>query len=249
MRLESIDEHRVVIAAETTVIHRTGGQTQSSDKLTFRARETPGEDPNDLARRTTTGEETLVINGKKIATKWESVASPKGDPLTFIKTWRSDEVPGALVLEHRHTHRNIVGQDYRDVEETIYAPVDGVEPEVGPENSSGPAPAGYVVQSGGPNQGSPAAAPAGRVAPATQAAPGAPPAPAGRASPQTSGAPAPSAPAPQAGNAAGQRSVDGAEAYRRQIQKNQECLQQTKKDHPEGGAEFAKEFRSCIQAK
>ena len=159
----------------------------------------------------------------------------------FRRNHRSDEVPGGLVLEHQHTHQNIAGQDYRDISETIYAPVQGVEPEVGPENSQGSAPAGYVVQPGGPKQGSAAAVPAGKTPPNIQPVPGAPAAPAGGAPPRPSPAPA--------ANAAGQRTVDRADAYQKQTQKYQGCLQQAKKDHPEGGVEFTKEFTSCIQAK
>ena len=83
-------------------------------------------------------EGTLVINGKKIATKWEMMTRAN-DPMTFIKTWRSEDVPGGLVLQHEQEHTTITGKVYRRIKQTIYAPIDGVTPILG--DATPPAPA------------------------------------------------------------------------------------------------------------
>jgi hypothetical protein len=139
----------------------------------------------------TTGEEALVINGKKIATRWESLASAK-DPQFFTKTWRSDEVPGGLVLQRSQNRDMTVNT--RHIGEEIWAPVEGVVPERG--DSSGQAPASNAAQPAGTNRD---ARPAGtvsrsdaRAVPATPA----PPAPAPVAPPPPRGRPDPSAMSP-----------------------------------------------------
>ena len=47
------------------------------------------------------GEETLVIGGKQIATHWNAVQGPSSSPNrcgpTIVTTWTSDEIPGGLV--------------------------------------------------------------------------------------------------------------------------------------------------------
>jgi len=52
------------------------------------------------------GDETLVINGKRIATHWQAEQMPGADQMArggcgpmIVTTWRSDEVPGGLVRE------------------------------------------------------------------------------------------------------------------------------------------------------
>ena len=130
MRLDSVDEQKVVVTAMSMIFDRGGQPRQSSpNQLIYPARRSaPG--PQDATQTKTTGEETVVINGRKIATKWESLARAK-DPMTFTKTWRSDDVPGGLVHELAHEHTEIGGKPYRTIRETIYAPIDGVMPVLG----------------------------------------------------------------------------------------------------------------------
>src|SRR5579859_5895300 len=51
--------------------------------------------------------------------------------MEFTKTWRSDAVPGGLVLRHQQSHTEIGGKPFRNISETIYAPFDGVTPTLG----------------------------------------------------------------------------------------------------------------------
>ena len=144
--LDSIDEQKAVVTATSTIFDR-GGQPRASSpaQLVYPARQpAPGTQEDRQAK--TTGEETLTINGKKIATRWESVARPN-DPLTFTKTWRSDDVPGGLVHELVHEHTEIGGKPYRTIRETIYAPIDGVMPVLG----DGTPPAGGNGGAAAPN--------------------------------------------------------------------------------------------------
>ncbi|MGC9971950.1 MAG: hypothetical protein ABSE56_15330 [Bryobacteraceae bacterium] len=133
-QLQSIDADRAVVTYHSTTFHGSGGETQSSNTLTYKAKERPGTAhlqlpfPSGDVTETTTGEETLVINGNKIATKWEKIAWAK-DPEAFIKTWRSDEVPGGLVLQRSQARNTVVNT--RNISETIWAPVEGVVPELG----------------------------------------------------------------------------------------------------------------------
>jgi hypothetical protein len=110
--------------------------------LIFKAKQAaPGAAVNDPSRTVTRGEETLTINGKKIATRWETVTRT-GDPMTFTKTWTSDDVPGGLVRTQQQSHSQITGQTYRDIQQTLYAPIDGVDAQLGNATSSAPSPAG-----------------------------------------------------------------------------------------------------------
>src|ERR1039457_6958711 len=61
--------------------------------------------------------------------RWECVARAN-DPTTFTKTWTSDDVPGGLVRTQQQSHSQIVGQPYRDIQQTLFAPIDGVEPQL-----------------------------------------------------------------------------------------------------------------------
>jgi hypothetical protein len=63
---------------------------------------------------------------------------------SFTKTWRSDEVPGGLVLLQVHQRSMATGP--RNITETIYAPVDGVTPELGSGNSTVQPPAPAAAQ-------------------------------------------------------------------------------------------------------
>jgi hypothetical protein len=141
-QLESIDNERAVVSIDTTTWHMSGGQTQSTDKLTYKAKVPPTPPSDD--RQVTTGEETLTINGKEIACKWEKVALNRDPVESFTKTWRSDKVPGGLVLMQVHQRSMATGP--RSITETIYAPVDGVTPELGSGNSTAPAPAAPAAQ-------------------------------------------------------------------------------------------------------
>ena len=160
LALQSIDDERAVVKAISTVSGKVGGRngadTNSSNELIFKAKEAPpGAPVDDPTRVTTTGEETLVINGKKIATKWECVARAD-DPLTFTKTWTSDEVPGGLVRTQQQSHAEITGQTYRNISQTLFAPIDGVEPQLGDATSSAPSPAGHSTPSRSEATGVPA---------------------------------------------------------------------------------------------
>jgi hypothetical protein len=126
-KLDSINNDRAVVSIDTTIWHMTGGQTQSNMQLTYKAKRPPTP-PNDN-RIVTTGDETLTINGKQFACKWEKVANAKNPDEDYTETWRSDEVPGGLVLMQVHARSMATGP--RSITETIYAPLDGVTPEQG----------------------------------------------------------------------------------------------------------------------
>jgi hypothetical protein len=154
--LVSIDDERAVVKAESTVSRRTGGDSYSSDDQIFKAKvPAPGAHSDNPTQVLTRGEETLTINGKEIHTRWECVAQAK-DPLTFTKTWTSDEVPGGLVRLQQQTHSGLIaGQDYRSISQTFYAPLAGVEPVLGndapPADTANhaPAPANPASPTGG----------------------------------------------------------------------------------------------------
>ncbi len=112
---------------------------------------TPADDPTQIVTR---GEETLVLNGKSIPTQWECITRA-GDPLTFTKKWTSAEVPGGLVRLQQQTHTNILGGEYRNISQTLYAPIDGVDARLG---KGGPRPAATTTPA---TQTPPPARPAG----------------------------------------------------------------------------------------
>ncbi len=172
LTLVSIDGERAKVKAESTVsgkiAGRNGPDTTSSDELIFQAKQAaPGAPVDDPRRIVTSGEETLTINGKKIATRWECVTRA-GDPMTFTKTWTSDDVPGGLVRTQQQSHTQITGQTYRDIRQTLLAPIDGVEAQLGDATSAAPSPAGTrnLPASrgipGGPAQPAPALGAAGQ---------------------------------------------------------------------------------------
>ncbi len=162
MHLDSVDDTGAIVTATSTDFPRNGPPRQSEpDQLIYPARKSP--EQRDNTWTTTTGEETLVINGKKIATKWESVARAN-DPMTFTKMWRSNEVPGGLVHRLAQQHTEIGGKPYRTIREEIYAPIDGVMPVLGDatppaQQSASPAPPGAPRNVTLPNRGAPNAAP------------------------------------------------------------------------------------------
>jgi uncharacterized Zn-binding protein involved in type VI secretion len=142
MQLDSVDEQQAVVTTTSTIFDRNGQSRQSGpDHLIYPAKKSPP-GAQDNSSMTTNGEETIVINGKKIATRWESVARAN-DPLAFTKTWRSDDVPGGLVHQLTQQHSEIGGRPFRNITETIYAPFDGVMPVLGdatpPANGNDPA--------------------------------------------------------------------------------------------------------------
>jgi hypothetical protein len=175
--LESIDGERAIVKVESTVsgkmAGRNGPDTTSITQQIIKAKRPAAQNapPNDPTFVKTTGEETLVINGKKIAASWECVTRA-GDPLTFTKTWTSAEVPGGLVRIQQQTHAQVTDQTYRNIQQTILVSINGDEPQLGAATSSAPLPAGNAVE---PNRGttpaSPTSLPARREMPATPAQP------------------------------------------------------------------------------
>ena len=164
LTLESIDDQRAIVKAESTV-------SSSSTQLIFKAKEAPpGAPVDDPTRITTRGEETLTINGKKIPTKWECVTRAN-DALTFTKTWTSDEVPGGLVRTQQQSHAEITNQTYRDISQTLFAPIDGVDPQLGDATSPAPSPAGNAAPAATQPAPVPAAVPPARGRPDPSAMP------------------------------------------------------------------------------
>jgi hypothetical protein len=144
LTLVSIDGERAIVNAESTlsgkIAGRNGPDTSSGDQLIFKAKEAaPRAAMVDSSRIVTSGEETLTINGKKIATRWECVTRT-GDPMTFTKTWTSDDVPGGLVRTQQQSHSLITNQTYRDIQQTLYTPIEGVDAQLGDATSSAPPP-------------------------------------------------------------------------------------------------------------
>ncbi|MGB6267023.1 MAG: hypothetical protein WBF56_14890 [Candidatus Acidiferrales bacterium] len=167
LTLGSIDGERAIVNDESATISgkiehgpdagRNGPETHSSDQRIIKARRivasgTPADDPTQIVTR---GEETLVLNGKSIPTQWECITRA-GDPLTFTKKWTSAEVPGGLVRLQQQTHTNILGGEYRNISQTLYAPIDGVDARLG---NGGPRPAATTTPA---PQAAPPARPAGR---------------------------------------------------------------------------------------
>jgi hypothetical protein len=131
-QLQSVDTERAVVTATTTTWDPRGAVNHSNSDFVYRAKDNvPGPQLAGATAdkiQTTRGEETLVISGKSIVTKWERLALAD-DPTTYIKTWTSDEVPGGTVLRRGQGGRS-VGRSASSISELIYAPVEGVEPEL-----------------------------------------------------------------------------------------------------------------------
>ena len=157
MHLDSVDEQRAVVTTTSTIFERNGQSHQSGpDQLVYAAKGSPPGRQDDTWT-TTTGEETLVINGRKIGTRWDSVARTN-DPMTFTKTWRSDDVPGGLVHQLAQQHTEIGGKPLRNIRETIYAPIDGVKPVLGDATPPAEGNGAPVTPAMPPNRGVPTTA-------------------------------------------------------------------------------------------
>lgn len=165
--LASIDDTRAVVKEDGIAYRMSGPPINSTNELTYQAREVkPAED---AGATVTQGDETLSINGKKIASHWVCVAKT-GDPETFTKTWTSDEVPGGLVWLQSQSHSR---GPARTISNNLYAPVAGVEPLV--DNPSTPAAAPVTGASPAPVE-RPMNAPARGRMPVNNSLPAAPPA-------------------------------------------------------------------------
>jgi hypothetical protein len=169
--LKSVDGEKASVSTAQTTWDLRGRVNHSSNDLLYRANDSappvqlPGNPPPEKIQ-TTRGEETLVISGKSIATKWERIALVD-DPTTNIKTWTSDDVPGGLVLRRNDVSKAMGRTTVRSIGEVIYAPVEGTEPEV----TSGSAQEELGVVSRPP---APAADAAGRALPSGQGTPAPP---------------------------------------------------------------------------
>lgn len=192
-QLVTIDDKRAVIKWNSTVWNMQGGTSNSERELIYQAKEPPGQSGAPAANES--GQETLEISGKKIATHWETsfgilagtFAQP--DKQKFVKTWTSDEVPGGLVLKNQQDYREILqGQTYRSITQTILETVENVEPELGggPKQASTASP-------GAPNPAAPTSPTANQ--PRAQTAP-ATPSPTPTTQVETKTAPTTQAPAP-----------------------------------------------------
>jgi hypothetical protein len=93
----------------------------------------------------------------------------------------------------QQSHAKIVGEEYRDISQTLYAPVAGVEPQLGDATAPAPSPPGNAASPAAPNRGTgPPSAPIGKgVAAAPEQT-----APVPVARPPLPGRPAPSAESP-----------------------------------------------------
>jgi hypothetical protein len=133
LTLESIDTEQAVVSSQSMIFRGNGPPTRSAgNQSIYKAKQLPVAQP-EWAPKNTTGEESVIINGKKYATKWTLEpfqAPPPGDPLTFTKTWTSDEIPGGLLFKHQQTNSNLGdGKSRRTITQTVYAPDEG-EPQV-----------------------------------------------------------------------------------------------------------------------
>ncbi len=178
-RLESINDTRAVVLCDSTVWRMNGQVSQSPQtKFVYPAKEAPGQSPAPAPNES--GDEILEISGKKFATHWQSVwrnhttADITPDPQTFAKTWTSEEVPGGLVLTHQQEHTEIVGEEYRNITETILVPVANVEPELGNLSAHQTTPGAPAAQPATLNHNAPAPGtmnrPEAKAAPTTPAA-------------------------------------------------------------------------------
>ncbi|MFN8009721.1 MAG: hypothetical protein U0V70_22340, partial [Terriglobia bacterium] len=136
LRLDLIDDKQAVLTVKSTVYQMNGRTSSSEQQINYQAKQPPGQ--SGAAKPNESGQETLEINGKKIATHWEvtygilpgTFAQP--DRNSFVKTWSSDDVPGGLVLKNNQEYREITGKPYRSITQTILETVENVEPVIGP---------------------------------------------------------------------------------------------------------------------
>jgi len=152
LRLDSIDDKQAVLIVKSTIYQMNGRTSSSETQISYQAKQPPGQSGS--ARPHESGQETLEINGKPIATHWEKVfgilagtfAQPDKD--SFVKTWTSDEVAGGLVLSAKQESREILqGKLYRNITQTVLETVENVEPEFTKPIASEPA-----AQPGTPNR-------------------------------------------------------------------------------------------------
>jgi hypothetical protein len=132
--LNSVDAERAVLTSSKSTWNPRGGVIHSTNDHVYKAKEAvlpsplPGS-PTPESIRKTTGEEILVISGQTIPTKWERL-STVDDPDLYVKIWTSDQVPGGMVLQRSYWGGQSGRSGARRIGETIYVPVQGVEPEV-----------------------------------------------------------------------------------------------------------------------
>jgi hypothetical protein len=134
LRLESIDATRAVIVILATSNNNGVPTTAAERTLVHKAimpPQAPRPPPNE------SGEETLVISGKKYVTHWESYwgnkpgSVPTPDPAKYVKKWYCDDVPGRQVLVRQQSYSGIGENIHRRFNITMIEPVAGIEPEIG----------------------------------------------------------------------------------------------------------------------
>ncbi len=172
LRLDSIDDKQAILTVSSTVYQMNGRTSSSERQINYQAKQPPGQ--SGAAKPNESGQETLEISGKKVATHWETsfgilagtFAQP--DKENFVKTWTSDEVAGGLVLKNQQESREFMqGKPLRNITQTILETVENVEPEFTKPIASEPA-----AQPGLPNPAAPTSTAANQ--PVAKAAPGTP---------------------------------------------------------------------------
>jgi hypothetical protein len=102
-RMDAInDEQAHLWLTETVYDYPSGAAHQPRDtEIVYPAKFAPRATRTAPPATTPTGsgEETLEIGGKRIATHWQSVSSPFGNSTKVTKTWTSDQIPTGLVRE------------------------------------------------------------------------------------------------------------------------------------------------------
>jgi hypothetical protein len=134
--LISLDAEKAVVRIKVDGGGKAGYQVHSSTDMTYKAKEAPAPKQNPTfigAGETpvsTAGNEVLTISGKSVPTQWDSIAS-SSNSASFQKTYRSNQVPGGLVLQHtQQDGGGRGGRGGRIVSQTLWEPVAGVDPEV-----------------------------------------------------------------------------------------------------------------------
>jgi hypothetical protein len=108
MRLDSVDEQRAIVTTTSTIFERNGQSHQSPpDQLIYPARRLPPGRQDDTWT-TTTGEETLVINGRKIATRCRRTSSPMN---TRRSAANLSQTSGSRSMPHRRRHAGVGQRD------------------------------------------------------------------------------------------------------------------------------------------
>jgi hypothetical protein len=199
-QLQSINTEQAKLWHTITIYNAYGAPNPSTDReLFYPAKYAPRPNPkpvSGLARQSThgspvptsnfgygsvqtsapveSGEETVEINGKRIATRWKSASYDYGDDASYqgcrliVKEWTSDEVPTGLVRKTEDRTCPIstpFGAAGRFVVETYLDSFDGFTPAV--PDPSKPVTTGYVP----PPAVSKSGAPASEATPATETKP------------------------------------------------------------------------------